>query len=345
MSEKRNKQLFLGLDIGTMNIVLSNSESEEIKLTRNVFLPIEQDSISKEELDNLEYVINEDNEIFIIGDDAFKFANIFSKEVNRPMKEGLISPDEINAVDILTLIIKSLVGDISSYEDIFCCYSIPAEAIDEKKSVTYHERVFGSILNSLGVNNKAINEAIAIIYSECQKEKFSGVGVSFGAGMCNVSLAYKGIEALKFSTARSGDYIDRNVAMSLSIVPNRVTAIKEKYLDLSNPFGHINLNKKTKRVIEALVYYYESVLEYTIKKLIKQFNDKVDLEIDEELPIVVSGGTSLPKGFIELFKNLIEKYELPFNVLEIRRAKNPLTAVSEGLLIKSMTGIFDRIQE
>ena len=60
--------------------------------------------------------------------------------------------------------------------------------------------MFARILNTIGVNHTSVNEGMAIIYSECAKENFSGIGISFGAGMANVTIAYKGIEALKFST-------------------------------------------------------------------------------------------------------------------------------------------------
>ena len=55
--------------------------------------------------------------------------------------------------------------------------------------------------------------------------------------------------------------------------------------------------------------------------------------------IVLAGGTSLIPGFLELFKETINKYELPFEVSEIRMAKEPHTAISRGLLIKTMSDI------
>lgn len=336
-TRKSNKTTCIGLDIGTMNLVCTRSDSSEVKLTRNVFLPLDPDEINVTELSDISYVKGEEGELFIIGEDAFRFANIFSQEVSRPMKDGLISPEEISAMDVLTLIVKDLIG-ITKDKEVYCSYSIPSEAIDAKRSITYHERVFGKILGALGVNHTPVNEAMAIIYSECKKEKFSGVGISFGAGMCNIALSYRGVEALKFSTARSGDWIDRSVAESLNTIPNRVTSIKEKSLDLSKGLSDIK-NKKTRRVVEALIYYYEALIDYTIKKLIKEFNDRVEIEVDENLPIVVSGGTSVPKGFLELFKNSIAKYELPFGVSEIRRASNPMTSVANGLLIKTMADL------
>lgn len=696
-NEKLNPPISIGLDIGTMNLVCARSDSENVKMTRNVFLKVDKENISINEMSNINYIENGDD-IFIIGDDAFQFANIFGTSVARPMEKGLISPKEISAIDVLTLMLKGLIGDVSN-KDVYVTYSIPASAIDENRSVTYHTKIFARILGSIGLNYSSLNEAMAIIYSECAKENYSGIAISFGAGMANCidgetkiplldgsiktikelcehgddkfwvysckedgtitpglaynprktgtkeiirihldndtyldctedhlimtrdgkfikanelkennslmplytrdcewigskgylqyynnkhkywhmvhsmvrteyyniylkkgyvthhknfnkkdnrpenliicdkkahrkfhkevakigglaaakkttkrlkgktfeeiygiekatnikkklsnsiknstapqtlkkqrigqtfntifgkeksniiknkmskkkkglsykeimndekmiekrisecseqcntvkpwlyrknkinggtfkkhqtawnkgltgneykdhykdgmknqysnhkvvkieklnifkdvydlsvhehhnfainngifihncAISFRGVEALTFSTARSGDWIDQQVAADLDMVPNRVTNIKEKYVDLS---GNFNIkNKKTKRVVEALFYYYQSMIDYTIKQIIKEFDKKVDMEIDDEIPIVISGGTSLPKGFVTLFKNVIDSKEIPFQISEIRRAKNPLTSVANGLLIKTMADV------
>jgi len=295
---KTNNTICIGLDCGTMHLVCARSDTDEVKVTRNVFLPVDKDDISLTKLSDISYVKGEDDEVFIIGSDAFEFANLFGQAVSRPMERGLISPKEISAIDVLTLMIRDLIGDIKDKE-VYCSYSIPAEAIDEGRSVTYHENVFARILNSLGLNHVSVNESMAIIYSECAKEKFSGIGISFGAGMANVAISYKGIEAHTFSTARAGDWIDKQVAEALAMIPNRVTNLKEKYMKLS---GEVTIkNRKTKRVL--------------------------------------SGGTSLPEGFVNLFKNIISNYELPFEVSEIRSAKNPMTAVANGLLVRTIADV------
>ena len=328
--------LCIGLDVGTMHLVCARSDSNDVKMTRNVFLPLDSDDIQISELSEISYVESDDNELFIIGSDAFKYANIFGQEVSRPMEKGLISPREISAIDVLTLMLKELIGKVKG-RDAYCSYSIPAQAIDEGRSITYHENVFARILKSLGINYTSVNEAMAIIYSECAKEKFSGIGVSFGAGMANVAVSYKGVEALSFSTARAGDWIDKETGDSLGMVPNRVTSIKEKYMKLS---GEVSIkNKKTKRVLEALFYYHKALIDYTVKRIIKEFDEKVDIEVDESIPIVVSGGTSMPEGFVELFKDVISEYDLPFELSEIRKARDPLTAVANGLLIRTISDV------
>jgi len=333
---KKNNTLSIGLDVGTMHLVCARSDKPDVKITRNVFLPLDTDDIQISELSEISYVEGDDNELFIVGSDAFKYANIFGQKVSRPMEKGLISPREISAIDVLTLMIKELIGTVKGM-DVYCSYSIPAQAIDEGRSITYHENVFARILKSLGINYTSVNEAMAIIYSECAAEKFSGIGISFGAGMANVAVSYKGVEALSFSTARAGDWIDKETGDSLGMVPNRVTSIKEKYMKLS---GEVSIkNKKTKRVLEALFYYHKALIDYTVKRIIKEFDEKVDIEVDESIPIVVSGGTSMPEGFIELFKDVISEYDLPFELSEIRKAKDPLTAVANGLLIRTISDV------
>lgn len=328
----KENTLAVGLDVGTMHLVASRSDSDEVKITRNVFLKVDKENILNQ-LSKINYVEGPEGDTYIIGSDAFDFANMFGKELSRPMEMGLLSSKEIDAVDVLTLMIKDLIGDITDKE-VFCSYSIPAEAIDGDRSITFHENVFARILHSIGVNYKSVNEAMAIIFSECAKESFSGIGISFGAGMTNVAVSYKGIEALTFSTARGGDWIDTCVAKDRNMVPNRVTNLKERYMQLD---GSVEIKKKAhKYVLEALFYYHQALIDYTIKKIIAEFKEKVDIEIDDEIPIVVSGGTSMPKGFVKLFEESINKYELPFDISEVRRAKNPLTAVANGLLVRTM---------
>lgn len=334
--KKGKKTIFVGFDVGTGTLQAARSDSDEINIMRNVFLELDKDEISISDLSDISY-IEHDNSIFIVGNDAFRLANIFSREVKRPMESGLISNKEINAIDVVTIMVKTVLGDIKD-KDVYVSYSIPAEAVDEGRSVTYHEKVFGRIFSALGVTYKPVNESMAIIYSECEKEKYSGIAISFGAGLCNVAMAYKGIEAFKFSTSRSGDWIDRNTAESLNMVKNRVTNIKEKNLDLKIGFEN-EPNKKIRRVLESLTYYYNSMIEYAVKRIIKEFKENVDTELEEPIPIIISGGTSLPNGFLDLFKTIISKYELPFQISEIRLAKNQLTAVAQGLLKKTISDI------
>ena len=52
-----------------------------------------------------------------------------------------------------------------------------------------------------------------------------------------------------------------------------------------------------------MFYHHEALIDYTIKKIIKEFEEKVDMEVDEKIPVVIAGGTSLPEGCVNLFKS------------------------------------------
>lgn len=335
----------IGCDIGTMFCVCAKQaggEKIKVKSMRNMFLPVSDNMISASEIANtqIDYVEAKETEdepgsLYIIGEDSYRFANIFNQRVKRPMSKGVISADEIDALDVLTLMLEKLVdGKVSEG---YCVYSVPAAAIDvDIPPVLYHEKVFNMIFSKLGYTAEPLNEAMAIIFSECQKEKLSGIAISFGAGLTNIACSYKGAPTLTFAVSRAGDWIDENSAASLGIVPNRITSVKEKEdFDLMNPFCK---NKKERRVRNAVSFYYRSLIEYVLKVIINKFNEDADgLQIDEKIPIIISGGTSKPKGFLELFKEVFNNIsDFPYEISEIRHAKDPLSAVAEGSLIYAL---------
>jgi len=323
----------VAIDVGTMNIVLAEQkgDSAEISTIRNCYLPLEKEQVTMAELSNIDFV-EADESIFIIGNDAFNFSNIFGKSVKRPMAKGLISPDEIDSLDVLVLMLQKLCGTTTDGK---CIYSIPSPSIDAQNSVIYHEGVFKRIFTDLGYYAESFNEAMAIIYSQCQEEQFTGLAFSFGAGMVNVCLSYKSVPVVTFSVARSGDWIDEQTAMSLGTIPNRITAIKEKNTDLSN---FMVGSKKERRIREAIVYYYREVIRYSLDQIKKKLDQTTDnLELPESISVVVSGGTSMANGFLGLFKEVIGEYDFPFAIKDVRQADDPMTAVAEGLLIKAIS--------
>lgn len=328
-----------GFDVGTGNLVSSKyigKDKVELKSMRNMFLSIDPELLTTTEVANteLDYAESKDedgnvDQIYILGEDAFRFGNIFNKEVSRPMAKGVISSSEIDAMDVLSLMCNKLTGKTKNG---YCVYSVPAAAIDvDIPPVLYHERVFGKIFKTLGYESKALNEGMAVIYSNCAKEQFSGIGISFGAGLTNIACSYKGTTTMTFSVSRGGDWIDKSVAKSLGIIPNRVTSIKEKDLDLMN---YATGKKKERRVKESLTFYYEDLIKYVLNVIAKRFDEDSDgLDIDTKIPIIVSGGTSIPNGFVDLFKEVFNNIkDFPYDISEIRRADDPLNAVGIGCM-------------
>lgn len=324
----------VGLDIGTMNIVVARqNKNNEINTAslRNMFLTVDKEILGGFDYKNISHAIIE-NDLYILSDDAYNFANIFSKEVSRPMSNGLISSNEIDAIDILTVMVKSLTGTSEDNNVGKCVYSVPANPIDKKANIIYHQNVFNRIVSELGFESQHLNEAVAIVYSECAESNFGGIAISFGAGMTNVAVVYKSVPVITFSVARGGDWIDEHVAMATGSISNRVNLIKERQLNLIN---FAEGTKKDRRVKEALIYYYRALINYVVKNLIVQL-ETLTIELPEQLPMIISGGTSLTGGFLDFLKDCLVDYKFPIAVSEVRAAENPLTAVAQGCLVKAL---------
>jgi len=54
------------------------------------------------------------------------------------------------------------------------------------------------------------------------------------------------------------------------------------------------------------------------------------------IPIVLSGGLALAGNFVEKFKAESENKKFPFEIKEIRRAKDPMHCVSHGCLLAAI---------
>lgn len=323
----------VGLDVGTMNIVAARQEDGKVKTWRMRDAFIEMDAEAKRmlKLSGVNFIEREeDDSIIIVGDAAFETANAFQQEVRRPLSQGLISAGEVDALDILKLLVSHVLGKPRDEYEV-CFFSVPAAPIDEPdRDVVYHEAVFTRIVESCGYDAEPMNEAMAIIYSECAKELFSGLALSFGSGMVNVALSIRSIEGMSFSLARGGDWIDSGAAKNVGSTASRMCALKEKGVDLLDPKS---------REEEALVAYYLALINYTISNISRQFKKNAQkFVIDDPIPLVISGGTSLATNFKEFFEQTFEKKRkrFPIPISEIRMASDPLNAVSQGLLLRAM---------
>lgn len=320
-----------GLDVGTGNIVSARKTGDGVqhRRVRDAFLELPSDAKKMLKLANVSYVERAD-ELLILGDPAMDTANIFGREARRPLSAGLVSSSDIDAMEILALLIKNVLGEPSKPGE-HCYFSVPAAPVDRPgQDVIYHRGVLEKIVRECGYTPTAGNEAMAIIYAETAKENFSGIGLSFGAGMTNVALAMNTIEGLSFSVGRGGDWVDQGAAKSIGSTSSRICAIKEKGVDLNAPVG---------RDQEAITFYYKNLIEYAIDQIALQFMSiQGKFSLPRPVPIIVSGGTSKAGGFLDLFKAVFEKKrkKFPIEVSEVRAATDPLNAVANGLLIQAM---------
>ncbi|MBS3749243.1 MAG: hypothetical protein KGY65_03940 [Candidatus Thermoplasmatota archaeon] len=319
-----------GLDIGTMNIISADRNGEDIifKRQRNAFMQIDSSDLTKNMLDTSKVLyIEDDDGIRLLGEDAFKFATIFEKEARRPMKHGIVSPQEKEAIPIMQLIVERVLGNTKDSKEVLYI-STPADPIDVDMDVLYHKKTMEALTKRLKYDARVIDEGLAVIYSELADYNFTGLGVSFGAGLTNVTLAYMASPLLSFSIGRGGDWIDEQAAKSTGLTKERVTATKEKVSSLNNqvtvgsPEGALNI-------------YYDALISYVIEHLKKRLAHITPPEV--AFPVAVAGGSSLPKGFFEMFEKKMKNAKLGVELSKVVKAKDPLNSVARGCLIAAQT--------
>jgi hypothetical protein len=316
-----------GLDVGTMNILSAQQDGNDTVFVqqRNSFVEIEYSDMAEQMLSRSEVLhIRKDDKVYVVGDDALNFANIFNKETRRPMKHGILSSSEKSAIPMMKLIIEQVVGE-PNHPDEKLYFSVPADPIDSELSTLYHQKTIESFLGNMGYDAEPINEGMAVIYSELADNNFTGLGISFGAGMTNVCLAYYAVPVMKFSVARGGDWVDEQAAQATGTPVDKVTSIKENdfELDFTTDVGGVE---------GALSIYYENLLDYVIEHVVREV-DEEDVEEGLDVPVVVTGGTSSPDGFEALFRDHLEDANIPFSISGVQHATEPLYSVARGSLV------------
>lgn len=316
-----------GLDAGTGNFLAADDNG--INLQRNAFITLDSETTNVRQLKLMKVpYIQAGKRLHIVGKKAYEYAQIFNtKELRRPMASGLLNPTEQDAFPILKEIIKELLGN--PQHNSLVVYSIPGKPIDKEQNIEYHEDVLKSIIKSLGYEAKSLNEAVALAYVGLADDELTGISISLGAGMCNVSIMYQGMSALTFSTSKAGDWIDENVARDTGI-----TKAKAQYLKEDGGYSLIGNDERTMEQ-QAIKTYYEALIRYLLANIAKQFESTTMPNFPKPVPIVLGGGTSMVKGFLEVFKEQFKQKEFPINISDIRIVKEPLTAVARGCLIEA----------
>ncbi|MDS0258232.1 hypothetical protein NDI56_02275 [Haloarcula sp. S1CR25-12] len=316
-----------GLDVGTMNLISAQQDGTDTVFVqqRNSFVEIEYSDMAERMLSRSDVLhIRKDDDVYVLGDDALNFANIFNQETRRPMSQGILSSDEQSAIPMMKLIIEQVVGS-PNHPDEKLYFSSPADPIDSDLSTLYHQKTIQSFLNDMGYDAEPINEGMAVIYSDLADRDFTGLGISFGAGMTNVCLSYYAVPVMKFSVARGGDWVDEQAAQATGKPVDKVTSIKEDdfELDFETDVGGVE---------GALSIYYENLLDYVIGKIQEEV-DEEDIEEGLDVPVVVTGGTSSPKGFKKLFEQHLQDASIPFSISDVQHADEPMYSVSRGSLV------------
>jgi hypothetical protein len=163
-----------------------------------------------------------------------------------------------------------------------------------------------------------------------EDSNYSGIGVSCGGGLCNVCMAYLSMPAVSFSIPKAGDFIDHSAASVTGERANQIRILKEQTFYLNGA--------SSDKVQQVLGVYYDDM----IRALVNALNEAVTTsrsvpKFAQPVPLVLSGGTAMPKGFRDRFEKVLRESAFPIELSEIRMAKDPLTTTARGALVAALS--------
>jgi hypothetical protein len=324
----------LGLDVGTSRIVMARKPAKEIEyesqLNAFVTIPYSKLTTGVLERERIPYTSTA-NEIMVHGNESAKFATLLDAEIRRTMSHGVLDAKEPESLRMIREILAAMLGP-GSPERRKVCFTVPAAPLGAEGSLTYHEATLRQILTELGYEPASINEGLAVVYSELESSNYTGIGISCGGGLCNVCLAYLSVPVLSFSIAKAGDFIDTSAAAVTGERANRIRLTKEDSFHFNGLFAD--------KVQQVIAVYYDDMIQSLVGALKEAFARTKNVPaFSRPIPMVLSGGTTLPAGFRDRFEKTLWEQDFPVTVSDIRMAENPLHATAKGALVCALSDL------
>ncbi len=325
-----DKRSAVGLDIGTSRVCLAQRVGEEFQYQTqlNAFVAIPYSKMTENvlEKENIPHTAA-GSEIVVHGNESDRFADLLNVETRRTMSKGLLNPSEPASLDMLRKIVESLLANAPDRGKL--CFTVPAAPLGAEENLTYHEATLRQVLGDLGYEVMSVNEGLAVIYAELESSNYTGIGISCGGGLCNVCVSYLSVPVLSFSIPRAGDYIDSAAASITGELSNRVRIAKEDSFHFNGFFAD--------SLQQALSVYYDEMIQTLVQAMKQAFSKSRNLpKQNRPLPIVLSGGTALPQGFLGRFEKILLEAELPISTADIRLASDPLHTSAKGALVAAL---------
>ena len=326
----------VGFDVGTYNLVCCHRDKDgnfvyNREVNAFLELPLENRFVFNMMKQAGVPLIEREKVAYALGEAAVEMTYTMSAlELKRPMTHGCVNPKEKEAFQIMSIMIHSLVNGVKKDGELLY-YCVPANAVNQDTDADYHQRILDAIFKAYRdesgykVDAHPINEALALVYAELAKKAFTGIGISFGAGMINVCFAMFGNPVFSFAIVNSGDWIDRQTAKATGESVSFINKEKTK-IDLTKPANTL--------VERALHTQYRLMIEHCVTGIKKGFADiNKTVRTDSPVDVVIAGGTSSPNGFANLFKETISNTELPIKIGDIIKPSDPLFSVARGCLL------------
>ncbi len=263
------------------------------------------------------------DQLAIWGSSAENLAKLCAVKTEHLLARNPLRKDNHTIREPLGDVLSSVLPSASAPGEICCLGSL---------SDDFHADWLRGALDEMGYQIATCSAGLALVLAEMVREKFTGLGLVFGAGRCEAVLARDGKEIARCELPRGGDAIDQAIAIAedrywwsmagfRELDTEGITAWKES-LDMSV------LEPANARGERLLAGYHQlaaelcSLCESTFSRH----------ELPGALAVVAGGGAVRAPGFSELLEQHLGESSLPIAKDKTRIAAAEHTIV-RGLLI------------
>jgi len=321
-----------GVDMGTSRIVCARSTGDEFttKSALNAYIQVKDTPAARQVLNARKIGYRAISGVLEIdGAASVPFAQVYNVELRRTMSRGCLNSQDNASLEVLTRMTSKLV-ETAQFPGSALGFSVPSAPSrsiqgEEPPLFMHHRLVLKRMFEELGYQATAIQEGEAVIYSELVESQYTGIGISFGAGLVNVALNYLALPVMAFSLERGGDFIDSSSAQVTGDSAVRMRLLKESQFSLTA--------ENRDPASRALHLFYLELIDFVVEGISAAIGASDNIAVfDLPLPVVVAGGTSMPHGFVALFERALRAKDLPLQISDVRAARDPLNAVAFGCL-------------
>lgn len=257
------------------------------------------------------------DDLVLFGDVALEWADILNLTIIPLLSGGRVPQSDPVARQILTLMVDAVLPPAERLGDV-CCLTVPGGYDINQVELPYDVRFFQQLVALRGYQPKLISPGQAVVLAELATASFSGIGISFGAGNCQIGVVHCGRELASCSFSEC--VVDHSADRMEPTVSNT---------------GHESI--PADRMLRAA---RDQVLVRGLTETLTAARDEFDKQgvirwLAQPTHVVCTGRPTIEPGFAQLFAQVWSSLDWPMKVAQLRVATDAIYSIARGCLIQS----------
>ena len=256
-------------------------------------------------------------DIVLFGDSALEWSNLLDLSVVSLLPGGRVPQSDPVARQLLTLMIDAVLPPAERQGDV-CCMTVPGGHDIHQAGLPYDVRLFKQLVALRGYQPKLISPGQAVVLAELAAASFSGIGICFGAGNCQIGVIHCGRELASCSFDECP--VDHSAD---GVTPTSSNAAIEPIL--------------AERTLHAA---RDHVLVRGLTETLTAAREELDRRgalrwLAQPTHVVCTGRPTSEPDFPKLFAQVWSSLEWPMKIGELRVTADAIYSVARGCLIQS----------